>query len=103
MKNETTGLQDQTIKGSKLFSLGQVVITTTASDQLPPEDIDTALRRHQAGDWGVVVDEDCKANDDALNHNDRILSSYLSTGGVKFWIITEWDRSVTTVLLPEEY
>jgi hypothetical protein len=56
-------------------------------------------------DWGlgVVGPEDWAANDRALADGDRLLSSYLTDGGTKVWIITEWDRSVTTVLLPEEY
>ena len=50
-----------------------------------------------------VCPEDWAANDRALTDGDRLLSSYLTDGGTKVWIITEWDRSITTVLLPEEY
>jgi hypothetical protein len=61
------------------------------------------LQRHARGDWGDVCDEDKQANDRALKNGDeRILSAYSITGK-KIWIITEWDRSVTTVLFPEEY
>ncbi len=55
------------------------------------------------GDSGDLDREDKKANDDALRDDGRLLSAYLSASGVKFWIITEWDRSVTTLLLPSEY
>jgi hypothetical protein len=62
-----------------------------------------ALRRHARGDWGDLDDEDLQANERALKDGTRLLSAYHSSAGTKFWIITEWDRSATTVLLPEEY
>ncbi len=62
------------------------------------------LARHLRGDWGDLSDEDRKMNDEALaSGEDRILSAYTLTTGAKIWIITEWDRSVTTALLPDEY
>ncbi len=61
------------------------------------------LHRHQTGDWRDVGPEDWAANDRALMDGDRLQSAYLTDGGTKVWIITEWDRSVTTVFLPEEY
>jgi hypothetical protein len=61
-----------------------------------------ALRRHHAGDWGDVDDEDQTANDMAVMQGERLLSAYQCMG-TKIWIITEADRSVTTFLLPEEY
>ena len=64
--------------------------------------IAACLNRHAKCDWGDVCDEDKKANDFALDNKERILSSYEITGE-KIWIITEWDRSVTTVLFPSEY
>jgi hypothetical protein len=63
----------------------------------------TAFTRHVRGDWGDVDDEDWEANERALMEGTRLLSVYRSAEGVKFWVITEWDRSLTTVLLPEEY
>jgi hypothetical protein len=60
------------------------------------------LDRHQRGDFGTVGAEDTQANEDAIVHGSRILSSYL-VGGERLWIITEADRSSTTLLLPEEY
>ncbi|MFN0007204.1 MAG: plasmid related protein [Planctomycetota bacterium] len=62
-----------------------------------------ALRKHARADWGELCDEDLYANDMALLDGSRLLSSYSTKGGIKFWIITEADRSATTVLLPEEY
>lgn len=62
------------------------------------------LRRHLTGDWGELDAEDKRVNDLAVKHGDRILSAYhFTTTNVKFYIITEADRSVTTFLLPEEY
>ena len=60
------------------------------------------LRRHLAGDWGDVCPEDAKANEHALKHGERILSSY-TVRGEKLWVLTERDRSATTVLTPGEY
>ena len=85
------------------FRLGQTVITPGALEALSHGDVLVALTRHASGDWGDVCVEDRQSNEQALQHGARLLSAYHSTCGVKFWIITEWDRSVTTVLLPEEY
>jgi hypothetical protein len=61
------------------------------------------IRRHARRDWGEIDSEDWNANDRALLHGGRLFSAYHSARGVRFWVITEADRSVTTVLLPEEY
>jgi hypothetical protein len=90
-------------RGQPMFSLGQVVATANAHSQLTQEDITHALDRHCQGDWGDVCPEDWKSNDEAIQFGERLVSSYKSATGVKFWIITEWDRSITTVLLPEDY
>lgn len=87
----------------ELFQLGQVVATPGVLGDIPNEDIQKALRRHISGDWGEVNEEDWKANDNSLEEGFRLLSVYHSSNGFKFYVITEWDRSVTTVLLPEEY
>jgi hypothetical protein len=86
-----------------LFQPGHIVGTGGALSVLSREDVMEALRRHLSGDWGDLSTEDKQENDFAVNNELRILSSYSSKKGVKFWIITEADRSVTTVLLPEEY
>lgn len=85
------------------FSLGQTVITRNAAETLDPVDVNAALLRHAVRDWGTLCAEDWQSNDDALQTGCRLLSAYEDSHGVKFWIITEWDRSVTTVLLPEDY
>ncbi len=89
--------------GKPLFDLGQVVITAQAADALHPEDVPIALRRHHHGDWGHVGPVDRRENDQALVGGQRLFSAYRDRNSTKFWIITEWDRSVTTVLLPEDY
>ena len=85
-----------------LFELGQVVATAGALQSIPPSEIQRALRRHAGGDWGDLDPEDARANADALQHGARLLSAYKTESGVAFWIITEADRSATTVLLPSE-
>ena len=88
---------------SKLrFPLGQVVITANAQARLDPADVQQGLSRHASGDWGEICPEDASINEDALKHEDRLMSVY-GQGGKRFWIITEADRSVTTVLMPEDY
>ncbi len=89
--------------GTSKFLLGQLVITRGAHDKLSLEDVKVCLGRHVLGDWGDLDDEDKRANEMALAQNLRLLSAYTDRGGIRFWIITEADRSVTTVLLPEEY
>jgi hypothetical protein len=84
------------------FPLGQVVITANASLRLSTEEVMTALHRHACGDWGDLCPEDTLANEEALRDGDRLLSAY-GQGEQRFWIITEADRSVTTVLLPDDY
>jgi hypothetical protein len=85
------------------FRLGRILSTPHALEVIPNEDILRGIARHQAGDWGEVSAEDHQANERALMEGTRILSAYVSAKGVKFWIITEADRSATTVLLPEDY
>ena len=89
------------------FPLGQVVATRGVAERM--EDYPTfqtgvmqSLDRHVRGDWGEVDDEDKQTNDDALLYGNRLLSTY-TIDGTKIWIITERDRSVTTVLFPDEY
>ena len=84
------------------FPLGHLVITTNAQAQLGPDDVQRAITRHVSGDWGDVCPDDACANDQALEYGDRLLSVY-GEGERTFWIITEADRSVTTVLMPEDY
>jgi len=85
-----------------LFSLGTVVATPAAVSAIAPEDIASALARHLSGDWGDVGTEDWAENELSLKEGFRLFSVYRS-GDTKFWVITEADRSATTVLLPEDY
>jgi hypothetical protein len=85
------------------FSLGQIVATPNALAHIPNPEILRALARHHQGDWGALDAEDKEANDQALTSGNRLLSAYVSESGTRFWIITEHDRSVTTILLPEDY
>jgi len=85
------------------FRSGQILITPTAQEQLSSTDVQQALRRHLSGDWGDCGPEDAAANAAALRHGERLLSVYHTEQAVKFWIITEADRSATTVLLPDDY
>ena len=85
------------------WEAGRVVATCGAADGLDPEDVHQALGRHFARDWGECTPEDWQANDEALLAGWRVLSVHRDRQGAKFWILTEADRSVTTVLLPEEY
>jgi hypothetical protein len=92
------------MSGAK-FSLGRVVATPgvleafTASGQSPLD----FLQRHLTGDWGELDENDVRENELSVEQQWRILSAYTLSTGVKFWIITEADRSVTTFLLPGEY
>jgi hypothetical protein len=89
--------------GVRRVPLGATSMTANAQRTLPPLSVIVAINRHARGDWGEVCEEDRQSNEDALTHGGRLLSVYRTPEGVKFWIITEADRSVTTVLLPEDY
>ena len=89
--------------GKSRFRLGSVAVTAYAQDILSDTDINVGLTRHQSGDWGEVSKSDWRANDSALKSRNRILSAYTGRGGKRFWIITEADRSHTTVMMPEDY
>lgn len=80
----------------------QVVITPQAADEFPQDFIASCLHRHTRKDWGDLDEEDKKANDRAVLTGGRVLSSY-DLRGDKLWIITEADRSITTILCPSEY
>lgn len=88
-----------------LFPLGQIVATPGALDLLDRTATNglDLLRRHERGDWGCVPSEDAQANLDAVVSGSRILSSYFLNDSERLWIITDADRSITTLLLPNEY
>lgn len=87
------------------FELGQLVMTPGADEAMreaqhvPPE----FLLRHKHGDWGALPPEDIQENERALRVGSRPFSTYRTRTEEKLWVITEWDRSVTPLLLPEEY
>jgi len=86
------------------FSLGQLAATpgALAVFERSGASVSALLSRHQSGDWGEVGAEDWQANEQSLENGWRLLSVY-TVAGRKIWIITEADRSATTILLPEEY
>ncbi|WP_286758498.1 hypothetical protein [Ralstonia sp. RL] len=94
----------QLMQKPPLFPLGQIVATRGVFMHLQREGIDASLYlgRHVRGDWGDVPPEDAAANQWAVSSGMRILSSY-RIAGEKVWIITEADRSITTLLFPSEY
>lgn len=85
------------------FPLGQIVATPGALNEVPHEERIAALARHVRGDWGDCCPVDWASNNEALTGGLRLFSVYHTNAGKKFWIITEADRSATTLLLPEEY
>ena len=88
---------------AKQFPTGRLLCTRNAMDSIDMEEMMAAFGRHRQGVWGEVCPEDWRSNDQAILQDMRILSAYRSTTGQKFWIITEADRSATTILLPEDY
>ena len=87
------------------FALGETYITTGAQEALDiaGETPIQFLRRHMSADWGEVSEDDAKENELSLTDGFRLLSAYRTAKGQKIWIITEADRSATTILLPSEY
>lgn len=90
-------------QASGRFCPGRLVATPMALEEIPANEWQAALCRHLRCDWGAVCERDWNANDDAVQSGERLLSAYTTKTGVKFWFITEADRSATTILLPEEY
>lgn len=104
-------------KSGVKFPLGRVVMTcgvaaAIENGEIEAEAVRRAIERHESGDWGIMPDEDKAANEDALKYGERLMSAYeiakcIPGAGapewVKVWVITESDRSATTVLYPDEY
>lgn len=93
---------------SKRFELGKVVATAGVY-AMKEENIDFAIflndsfMRYMIGDWGDTCPEEAKLNDESVENGERILAVYIFGNETTIWIITERDRSVTTILFPEEY
>ncbi len=85
------------------FSLGRLVTTPGALEFVPRDQMLAALARHTCGDWGDMEPADREENERSLTEGLRLFSVYHTRARITFWIITEADRSVTTVLLPDEY
>lgn len=96
--------QKTTSNQPPLFALGQIVATPTVLEHLEKHGINASdyLNRHVRGDWGDVPKADAAENDFALTRHLRLLSSY-TVAKERIWILTEADRSVTTMLFPSEY
>ena len=108
-RSEAAGQGRHTLPGprrslSRQTSPGaQTVITRNALERLSQADVAACLARHAAGEWGEVEPADREENELSLREGFRLLSVYRSAAGEKFWIIMEAYRSVTTVLMPEDY
>ncbi|HCM5830616.1 hypothetical protein [Klebsiella pneumoniae] len=103
MATETVFLS---IVPSMRFSAGATIMTAGVARLVEQGHLNPAsyLSRHLGGDWGDLDESDRRQNDDALaSGENRLFSSYQVNRDLKLWIITEWDRSVTTLLLPGEY
>ena len=85
------------------FPFGDLFVTAAVDKTIDPTDIAQALNRHAQGDWGDVCEDIRKENELSLAEGYRLFSVYYDRNGIKFWIITERDRSATTVLLPDDY
>lgn len=83
------------------FPLGEIVVSGNATLRLRTDEVLTALRRHANGDWGNLLPEDAIANDLALRHGGRLFSAY-GFGLEHFWVITEANRLLTSVILPDD-
>jgi hypothetical protein len=88
---------------TRTFCLGRLLITPNAQASLNADDVLRSLGRHACCDWGDCCKEDAEQNEFALDRFLRLFSVYHDREGVKFWIITEADRSGTTVLMPDDY
>jgi hypothetical protein len=87
------------------FPLGRILATPGALGAMKEAHVHpaTLLLRHAHGDWGDLHRDDIHANELALRRGMRVLSAYVLGNGERVWLITEADRSATTILLPEEY
>ena len=96
-------MTNERIPNRRPFLLGRLLSTPGALERVHPEDCRAALLRHAGCDWGDCCAADWAENEFALDKYLRLFSVYRDRNGIKFWIITEADRQVTTILLPSEY
>ena len=100
-KSESKVIENQ----AQLFPLGQIVATPGALEALESSGQTPAefLTRHATGDWGDLSADDIAENEFSIKNGFRLLSSYLTASGQRLWVITEAQRDLTTLLLPDEY
>ncbi len=110
MKPNSTNTHTPCIKSSTKprFDIGNLVSTCSVSERMETdaafaEFVSYSFRRYITCDWGDSYKEDKKANDKAVRNGERIHAVYKFDDSTTLWIITEWDRSVTTLLFPEDY
>ena len=94
----------------QLFPLGRIMMTTNLQGKLQEanpegweEELQGLITRHASGDWGDIAEEDQRENELSVRQGFRIFSAYTTGSGIRVWVITEADRSVTTALLPQDY
>ena len=90
------------------FKLGKIVATSGVADKMVQDGafedfVSKSFNRYTDCDWGELDELDIKSNTEALHKQEQIFGAYANDDGEKIWIITEWDRSVTTILFPHEY
>jgi len=85
--------------------LGKVFTTRGVDENFSRDEIRACIKRHAAGDWGDICEEDKKTNEESLDERNprRVMSAYKLSGERVLWVITEWNREATTVLMPDEY
>jgi len=105
----TTGIVAELVRAKdQKFEAGQIVMTAGVCERAAEDDqfaaqVQASLARHLSGDWGDLEEEDTQENEFSLDKYLRLFSSYVLADGGSLWIITEADRSVTTMLFPSEY
>lgn len=90
------------------FEIGNLLLTKGVHELCDENDdfksfVCSCFGKHMRGDWGDLCDEDKEMNEWSLKHGERLLSKYDFNDDISIYIITEWDRSATTILFPEEY
>lgn len=85
------------------FRCGQLCVTPAVLKKLAPMELISLINRHRSGDWGDISEHDASVNEEALRHKERVISWYTASTGEHIMIVTEADRSVTTILLTDEY
>ena len=90
------------------YEMGRTVVTAGVNEKMQSNPnfttfVNVSLGRFSQGDWGTLSDEDRQQNEDGLKNGERLMGVYIQHTDEKIWIITEWDRSVTTILFPYEY